>query len=80
MADKQTSGSGSKRAVQIAGAQNAFRERMRVAGYRRLQAWVPNEALDTLHKICERDRLTQSEALAKSIELQYRMSQVESKI
>lgn len=67
-----------KRAKQIAGAQNTFRDRMRESGYRRLQAWVPNESFDTLHKICERDNLTQTEALAKSIELQYRMSQVES--
>lgn len=78
MASKRSTGSGTKRAKQIAGAQNTFRDRMRESGYRRLQAWVPNESFDTLHKICERDKLTQSEALAKSIELQYRMSQVES--
>ena len=80
MAGKRTTVGGTTRAQQIAGAQNAFRERMREGGYRRLQAWVPNEALDTLHKICEQDNLTQGEALARSIELQYRMSKVESKL
>lgn len=78
MASKQSTGSSTRRAKQLTDAQNAFRERMREGGYRRLQAWVPNESFDTLHKICERDNLTQSEALARSIELQYRMSQVES--
>lgn len=80
MANKQSTGRGTARAKQVAGAQNAFRERMREAGYRRLQAWVSDESFNTLHKICERDNLTQSEALAKSIELQYRMSKVESKL
>lgn len=78
MASKQSTGSRTRRAKQLTDAQNAFRERMREGGYRRLQAWVPNESFDTLHKICERDNLTQSEALARSIELQYKMSQVES--
>lgn len=68
----------SRRAKQIAGAQNAFRDRMRGTGYRRLQAWVPSEVFDTLHKICERDHLTQGEALAKSIDLHYKMLPVES--
>lgn len=78
MANKQAVESSIRRAKQIAGAQNAFRDRMRETGYRRLQAWVPSEAFDTLHKICERDNLTQSEALAKSIDLHYKMLQVES--
>jgi hypothetical protein len=78
VASKQSTGSRARRSRQLTDAQNAFRERMREGGYRRLQAWVPSESLDTLHKICERDNLTQSEALARSIELQYRMSQVES--
>jgi hypothetical protein len=78
MAGKQPATEIARRARQIAGAQNAFRDRMRDAGYRRLQAWVPSEVFETLHKICERDNLTQGEALAKSIDLHYKMLQVEN--
>lgn len=78
MASKQPVERANRRARQIAGAQKAFRDRMRETGYRRLQAWVPDEAFNMLHKICERDNLTQSEALARLIDLHYKMLQVES--
>jgi hypothetical protein len=78
MASKQPVESANRRARQIASAQNAFRDRMRETGYRRLQAWVPGDAFAALHKICERDNLTQSEALARLIDLHYKMLQVES--
>ena len=78
MASKRLLESRNRRAKQIAGAQNAFRDRMREAGYRRLQAWVPSEILETRNKICERDNLTQGEALARSIDLHYKMLPVES--
>jgi hypothetical protein len=78
MASKQPVENANRRARQIAGAQNAFRNRMRETGYRRLEAWVLGVAFDTLHKICERDNLTQSEALAKLIDLHYKMLQMES--
>lgn len=80
MANQDSTRGVSKRAKQLAGAQNAYRERMRGAGYRRLQAWVPGEAFDTLQEICDRDNISQSEALAKLIALHYRMSQLEKEL
>lgn len=80
MESQESTGGVTKRAKQLAGAQNAYRERMRGAGYRRLQAWVASQALDTLQKICERDNLSQSEALAMLIALHYRMSQAEKEL
>ena len=68
------------RARQVAIAQNAYRDRMRDEGFRRLQEWVPEGTMNALKVICERHGISQREAIIRSIkqELKNRASAEEA--
>jgi Protein of unknown function (DUF3018) len=61
-----------KRAGQLASAQNAYRERMRDEGFRRLQEWVPEGTMNALKAICELHGISQREAIIRSIRQEFK--------
>jgi hypothetical protein len=79
VAKKEVTGAG-KRAQQVSVAQNAYRDRLRDAGFRRLQEWVPEGTMNALKAICERHGISQREAIIRSIkqELKNRASAEEA--
>lgn len=58
------------RAQQVSIAQDAYRDRMRREGFRRLQEWVPEGTMNELKAICERHGISQREAIIRSIKLE----------
>jgi DNA recombination-dependent growth factor C len=63
-----------KRARQVAIAQNAYRDRMRDEGFRRLQEWVPEGTMNALKALCELHGISQREAIIRSVKQELKSS------
>ncbi|MBB3224479.1 hypothetical protein FHS02_005344 [Massilia umbonata] len=56
------------RAHQISQAQNHYRERLKDAGYQRLQEWLPEATSERLKYLCDATGLSKREALVRLID------------